>query len=318
MVITADLTSQTTSHTGLSPLSLSTQATEITPLISQSNDLAQHANTSSSFSNHLENGREQETVKEVEVFVPGESTFIQTLLNILCNIIGTGLLACPIALAHAGWILGPILMAMVAATTLYTLKIFLRIIEKNKSLKTYTEVVGQGLGPIGLKLVTVIFVMETMTWIVTLVVLYSDTLAAVWPILRSDQWKWVSLVVIIPTSFMPLRYLSFTSGFGITTNWVLIGILLFTGIVTDGQHSPGSLHEPAHTDLWPNHGLIKFGTVIGILLSGYGGHALIPNLIRDMKEHLKADRVCELAYGIAISIYLLVAVCGYIMNCYTT
>jgi vesicular inhibitory amino acid transporter len=42
------------------------------------------------------------------------------LLNTLGDIIGTGLLACPIAFAHAGWILGPILLILIGALTLYT------------------------------------------------------------------------------------------------------------------------------------------------------------------------------------------------------
>jgi len=88
----------------------------------------------------------------------------------------------------------------------------------------------------------------------------------VWPIYTSNQWKVIGLVVIIPTTFLPLRYLSFSSALGIISTWMLVGILIFTGIVT--PHTPGSIREPAHTDLWPAHGMIKLGTVFGLLISG--------------------------------------------------
>ena len=40
---------------------------------------------------------------------------------------------------------------------------------------------------------------------------------------------------------------------------------------------------------------------------------MIPNLIRDMKDPKQANRVCEIAYAIAMMVYLMVAVCGYLM-----
>ena len=40
---------------------------------------------------------------------------------------------------------------------------------------------------------------------------------------------------------------------------------------------------------------------------------MIPNLIRDMKNPKEANRVCETAYAIAMLVYLVVAVCGYLM-----
>lgn len=141
--------------------------------------------------------------------------------------------------------------------------------------------------------------------------LFSDSLEAVWPIYTSNQWKVVGLVVVIPTTFLPLHYLSFSSALGIISTWMLVGILIFTGIVT--PHSPGSIREPAHTDLWPSHGMTKLGTVFGLLISGFGGHGLIPNLIHDMKNPRRADFMVDIAYGIAMAVYVCVGVFGYLM-----
>ena len=41
-------------------------------------------------------------------------------LNTIGDIIGTGLLAVPVAVAHAGWIVGPILLVIIGLVTLWT------------------------------------------------------------------------------------------------------------------------------------------------------------------------------------------------------
>lgn len=45
----------------------------------------------------------------------------------------------------------------------------------------------------------------------------------------------------------------------------------------------------------------------------FGGHGLIPNLIRDMRRPQDADRVVELTYAVSMVVYLVIAVCGYLM-----
>lgn len=58
--------------------------------------------------------------REVEVWKPGKSGFWATLLNTLGDLIGTGLLATPIAIAHAGWVCGPLALVLVCGVTLWT------------------------------------------------------------------------------------------------------------------------------------------------------------------------------------------------------
>lgn len=44
----------------------------------------------------------------------------QQFLNMLGDMIGTGLLACPIAFAHLGWVLGTVLMIFMGLASLWT------------------------------------------------------------------------------------------------------------------------------------------------------------------------------------------------------
>ncbi|BEI91363.1 uncharacterized protein CcaverHIS019_0401830 [Cutaneotrichosporon cavernicola] len=249
--------------------------------------------------------------REVEVWKPGHSGFYQTLLNVLGDLIGTGLLATPIAIAHAGWVFGPLILAFVGGVTLWTLKILLRIIAQDRRLRNFTDVIGFALGKRAEKFITVLFIAEVAAWVITLVVLFSDSLEAVLPMYSSNQWKVIGLIVVIPTMFLPLHYLAYSSFLGILSTWALVVILIFTGIVT--PEGPGSIRDPAPTDLWPPHGWMKFATVFGLMIGGFGGHGLIPNLIYDMQNPHEAERVCEVAYGIAMAVYVSVGFFGYLM-----
>ncbi|KAK8869698.1 hypothetical protein IAR55_000266 [Kwoniella newhampshirensis] len=249
--------------------------------------------------------------EEVDVYEPGKASFSQTLLNTLGDLIGTGLLACPVAIAYAGWVLGPLFLCLICGVTLYTLKILIRIIGKDRRMRNFADVARYGLGARAEKWITALFVGDCCIWLIALVVLFSDSLEAVWPIFSANQWKIIGLAVIIPLNFIPLRFLSYTSALGVISTWTLVAILIFTGIATPSY--PGSIRDPAPTDLWPTHGPVKLGISFGLLISGFGGHFLVPNLIRDMKHPEQADRVCEVAYGICMVVYAVVSVFGYVM-----
>ena len=124
---------------------------------------------------------------------------------------------------------------------MYRLKLILRIIEKDRRMRSFTDIIGFALGSTGERIVTCLFFMEFALWMyvsrsssvvgqgacwgrwydpewqkrglpfrrrkqgtgewyadvnrIALVVLFSDTLAAVWPIYSSDEWKVVCLLM---------------------------------------------------------------------------------------------------------------------------
>ncbi|WVO18319.1 hypothetical protein L204_106034 [Cryptococcus depauperatus] len=240
-----------------------------------------------------------------------QSTDMQTLANILCDLIGTGILASPIAIAYSGWVFGPLILIGISCLTLWTLKIFIRIIEKNPALRDFTEVLVYALGPGANRYIDPLFSFDCFIWNVTLLVLFSDSLAIVLPVLTSDQWKLVAVLWVVPSNFIPLRYLSWNSWFGVVCSCALASFLVAAGILTPS--SPGSLLHPAATDLWPTYGWVNFGLSIGLLMSGFGGHFLIPSLLREMKNPHRADRICEIGYAITVVLFSVVGFCGYLM-----
>lgn len=70
--------------------------------------------------------------------------------------------------------------------------------------------------------------------------------------------------------------------------------------------------EPAVTRLWPSS-FSHFSVSIGLLMSGFAGHACFPSLYRDMKNPRNYPRMVNLSYAFTFAVYFLVAICGYLM-----
>lgn len=99
-----------------------------------------------------------------------------------------------------------------------------------------------------------------------LVVLFADSLHAVLPRFSVETYKLIGLLVIIPSSFLPLRVLSFASILGVMSTFTLIVVLLGDGV---GKRStPGSLWESADTNLLPASPLLTVPISFGLFMAG--------------------------------------------------
>lgn len=133
-----------------------------------------------------------------------------------------------------------------------------------------------------------------LCYLQALVVLYADTMSAVLPQLSADQYKYLSFFILTPITFLPLHLLSFTSFLGMATSLTLITIIVLNGFTS--TVSPGSILHPAASDLWPTFGLARIGVAGGLIMSGYGGHAIMPTIIRDMADKTRWKSVVNISY----------------------
>jgi vesicular inhibitory amino acid transporter len=142
-------------------------------------------------------------------------------------------------------------------------------------------------------------------------VLLGDSLNALFPSISSDMWKIIGLVVILPTTFLPLWFLSFPSVLSTFCTVLLIGIVVFDGLwKTD---APGSILDPMPTHLGPELEGANWLGGVGLVLAGFGGHAVIPSIARDMKHPESASRVFNIAFTIAGAIAFAAGATGYLM-----
>ena len=147
--------------------------------------------------------------------VVGQSTMPQTIFNSVNVLIGVGLLSLPLGLKYAGWIPGLLFLVYSAVVTAYTARILVKCLDVDPSLVTYADLAYISFGPQARVVTSILFCLELLGACVALVVLFSDSLDALIPGLGLLKWKIVCGIILVPLSFLPLRFLSITSVLGI-------------------------------------------------------------------------------------------------------
>ncbi|ORY78078.1 transmembrane amino acid transporter protein-domain-containing protein [Leucosporidium creatinivorum] len=239
----------------------------------------------------------------------GRSTYGQTLFNTVNVLIGVGLLAEPLAFADAGWVLGTILLLFCALITNYTGKMLAKMMARDLSLLTYADVLIKAYGHNARTFIYAMFVLELGALSIALVVLFSDSMESLFPTVSSTMFKLLFFFIIVPTTFVPLRFLSITSLIGIISSITLLVVIIADGSLQ--KHSPGSLHQPMPTSVGPRW--MRLPLSFGLLMSGFSGHAVIPSLLRDMKNPRQFSSMINVAYIIAFTVSMLFGALGYVM-----
>ena len=208
---------------------------------------------------------EQKDGRRVQIVV-GQSTLPQTVFNSVNVLIGVGLLSLPLGLKYSGWLVGMIFLLLSAVTTRYTAAVLAKCLDVNTSLIGFADIAYEAFGERARVATAFLFTIELLATCVALVVLFADSLDALIPGWGQTEWKLLCGLVLMPLSFVPLRYLSITSVLGIiccigsmsvsrcetenNADHVVVVILIFV----DGAlkaHAPGSLRHPAPTSLFP-------------------------------------------------------------------
>ena len=168
-----------------------------------------------------EQEREPLLVKQVEEdghiinVVVGQSTMPQTIFNSVNVLVGVGLLTLPLAFKYSGWLIGMLFLAWSAVVTAYTAKLLAKCLDVDGSLITFADLAYVSYGSKARIAVSMLFSLELLAACVALVVLFADSMDALIPGWDILQWKLLCGVILIPLSFLPLRFLSFTSVLGV-------------------------------------------------------------------------------------------------------
>lgn len=99
---------------------------------------------------------------------------------------------------------------------------------------------------------------------------------------------------VVPTTFMPLHLLSIPSILSTFATVLLIGIVVIDGLYL--PKAPGSIRDPMPTSLGPEMKGMNWLGGIGLVLAGFGGHAVIPSIAKDMRNHASMERVFNIAF----------------------
>ncbi|KAF7345032.1 Aa-trans domain-containing protein [Mycena venus] len=232
------------------------------------------------------------------------------LFNSIAILLGIGMLSEPLAFAYAGWGMGLLLIIFYGFISCYTAKILAGIILSDPRLRSYADIGRKAFGPRSTFVISILFCLELFAVSVILVTLYADSLNSLIPQYSSNTYKLWGIFILIPTVFLPLSLLSYTSILGIISTILVVIVILVDGV--SKTESPGSLWSPAETSLGIDN-YNHLGIAFGLFMAGFSGHAVIPSLARDMTDPSEFNKMIDWAFVVATSIYTLIGCAGYLM-----
>ncbi|KAI0307854.1 transmembrane amino acid transporter protein-domain-containing protein [Multifurca ochricompacta] len=242
--------------------------------------------------------------------VVGQSTFSQTLFNSTALLLGIGMLSEPLAFSYAGWVCGTLLIMLYGCITCYTAKFLAGIVVSDSRIRSYADIGKKAFGVRSMPLVNFMFCFETFSVGVILVTLYADSLNAIIPTFSPNTYKLLCLVILIPSVFLPLSLLAYTSLLGIVSTVFLIVVVFVDGL--SKFDAPGSLWNPAKTSL-SYCSLEELGLAFGLFMAGFGAHAALPSLARDMAEPHRFNEAMNYSFSFATAVYAIIGIGGYLM-----
>ncbi|KAJ5474836.1 hypothetical protein N7475_004402 [Penicillium sp. IBT 31633x] len=245
-----------------------------------------------------------------EDIIVGQSTLPQTIFNSVNVLIGIGLLSLPLAMKHAGWVLGLSFLVFSAVTTSYTAKILAKCLDVDKSVVTYADLAYISFGQNARLVTSFLFCLELLGACVALVVLFADSLYALLPGLSIFEWKIVCGLMLIPLNFLPLRFLSITSILGIVSCTSIVLLICIDGLIK--PDAPGSLRQPSNTFLFPEN-WATLPLSFGLIMSPWGGHGVFPNIYRDMRHPKKYGKSLWVTYLFTFTLDSSMAIIGWLM-----
>ena len=152
---------------------------------------------------------------KVVLAVVGQSTIYQTVLNSTNVLIGVGLLSLPLGIKYAGWVVGLGFLTFSALITAYTAKLLGKCLSTDESIITFADIAYVSFGSRAQIVIAILFSLELIAACVALFVLFADSLDVLIPGWGIIGFKLFCGLVMIPMSFVPLRFLGITSSLGI-------------------------------------------------------------------------------------------------------
>jgi vesicular inhibitory amino acid transporter len=182
-----------------------------------------------------------------------------TIANYFNLLLGLGLVSLPFAFSRLGWVLALVSCTLFCAITCWTSIIISRF-------KLPMSEIGQkAFGPIGSYTISLAFCCELFSGAVALLILFADSLQFVFG-LDTMMVKIVVGVLLTPTTWLDMSFMSYLSTLGIFSFVNLLLVVIFDGSLGTGP----CWFKPAPTQLWPTS-ILDTGMSLGLMFVGLDG-----------------------------------------------
>lgn len=249
------------------------------------------------------------TGAKVTMMAP-RSTVAQTVFNSINVLIGVGLLALSKGLTHSGWLCGCILLVYSACITFWTANLLSSCMDTDPTLLTYADLGYKAYGPKARLYISILFSVELLGVGVSLIVLFADSLNAIFPQISVLHFKLIGFCILTPLSFLSLPVLSNISLLGIISTVSLVILITIIGLAK--PTAPGSLIDPMPTNFYPPS-ILDLCMSYGIVLGPFGSHSLFPALKADLATPRDFKHCLKVTYTVGFLADSSMAVVGFAM-----
>ncbi|KAJ3047108.1 hypothetical protein HK097_000229 [Rhizophlyctis rosea] len=246
---------------------------------------------------------------------PGTCSTASSIFNTLNLLIGIGFLSLPYALRCSGLLPGLVIIISTCLLTNLTGHLLGKCLalssKLGRSLSSYGDLGEAAFGSKARKWVSVVFLTELVVTCVAFVILIEDSLGAIFPEIETGVFRGIAFAVCLGAALVKnLTYISYASLVGIVGSLNLVGVILYNGVTS--TKGPGSILDPMPISTFPENP-VSTSFAVGIVMAGFAGHAVLPNIYLDMKDKSRYPFVLNVSFCIALTLYLTVAVAGYLM-----
>ena len=241
------------------------------------------------------------------------SDFKQSVFNGVNVLAGVGILSLPYSLRQSGWVVGLGFLIYFCILTNYTGKLIGRCMGLGEyKILSFSDLGFVSFGVTGQVLISVVLSIELLGALSIYVALMGDNLHKVFPNVDRNLLCLISTGTVLPTCWTSkLALLSNLSVIGIVATTLLLVVLVETGFVTPKTYHTGSFYSINFAELEAFDSHIPMS--IGIIMSGFAGHAVFPSIYEAMEDKDRFPRLMDAVYITCFALYGSMAVCGYLL-----
>eukprot|EP01135_Chromosphaera_perkinsii_P011233 Nk52_evm14s2367 gene=Nk52_evmTU14s2367 len=208
--------------------------------------------------------------------------------------------------------MGISLLVALSLLTNYTGRLLATCLERYPGLSTYPDIGQAAFGDRGRIFVSVVFYGELFCASGMFLILMADNLHSLYPSVSVREFALLACLIVMPTTWTKnLSILSYTSMLGLFSSLFLMMVILFEGFVSPGGPEGGSVLHPAEGELVADANRLPMS--VGLFMVGFAGHACFPSIYTSMRNRKQYNTMVNTSYCVVFSVYLLIAVCGYLM-----
>jgi amino acid permease len=243
-----------------------------------------------------------------EVLRVGGSSTLHTAFNVICTVVGAGLLSLPKALAASGWV-GVAILVLMGVMAAYTGVIIGRIVHRSTITGcSYGDMVAYAFGWKGKVFVDVQLYTTLLGVGVVYLVLCAGNLHSIFPSVSPRMGVlYIACLLSLHVFLKAFKEIGIVSTFNLA---VAFGLFVVTVVEAFTAYTAHGYVAPEHATLNLDVGL---GMTFAVAAFSYTVHPMLPAVLAEMEKPREYEKMIWLTFLGAVLFYVPMAVVGYLV-----